>query len=40
MEEVEMAYVLAECQRKLGTELSRGVVKYALEKLMLPVSSA
>jgi ribosomal-protein-alanine N-acetyltransferase len=38
MEEVEMAYVLAEgCRGQgLGTELSRGVVKYALEKLMLP----
>lgn len=38
VEEVEMAYVLAEeCRGQgLGTELSRGVVKYALEKLQLP----
>jgi len=38
VEEVEMAYVLAEeCRGQgLGTELSRGVVKYALETLHLP----
>jgi ribosomal-protein-alanine N-acetyltransferase len=38
VEEVEMAYVLAEgCRGQgLGTELSRGVVHYALEKLQLP----
>jgi [ribosomal protein S5]-alanine N-acetyltransferase len=38
VEEVEMAYVLAEeCRGQgLGTELSRGVVKYALEQLHLP----
>ncbi len=38
VDEVEMAYVLAEeCRGQgLGTELSRGVVKYALEKLKLP----
>jgi [ribosomal protein S5]-alanine N-acetyltransferase len=38
VEEVEMAYVLAEeCRGQgLGTELSRGVIKYALEKLSLP----
>jgi [ribosomal protein S5]-alanine N-acetyltransferase len=38
VEEVEMAYILAEeCRGQgLGTELSRGVVKYALEKLQLP----
>jgi RimJ/RimL family protein N-acetyltransferase len=38
IEEVEMAYVLAEeCRGKgLGTELSRGVIKYALETLRLP----
>lgn len=38
VEEVEMAYVLAEeCRGQgLGTELSRGVIKYALEKLGLP----
>lgn len=37
IEEVEMAYVLAEEYRGqgLGTELSRGVVKYAFEKLQL-----
>ncbi len=38
VEEIEMAYVLAEeCRGQgLGTELSRGVVKYALETLQLP----
>jgi ribosomal-protein-alanine N-acetyltransferase len=37
VEEVEMAYVLAEeCRGQgLGTELSRGVIKYALETLQL-----
>jgi [ribosomal protein S5]-alanine N-acetyltransferase len=36
-EEVEMAYVLAEEARGqgLGTELSRGVIKYGFEKLQL-----
>jgi [ribosomal protein S5]-alanine N-acetyltransferase len=38
IEEIEMAYILAEeCRGQgLGTELSRGVVKYALETLHLP----
>jgi [ribosomal protein S5]-alanine N-acetyltransferase len=38
VEEVEMAYILAEeCRGQgLGTELSRGVIKYALENLKLP----
>jgi [ribosomal protein S5]-alanine N-acetyltransferase len=38
VEEIEMAYVLAEdCRGQgLGTELSLGVVKYALETLKLP----
>jgi [ribosomal protein S5]-alanine N-acetyltransferase len=38
VEEVEMAYVLAEeCRGQgLGTELSRGVVRYALEQQQLP----
>jgi RimJ/RimL family protein N-acetyltransferase len=38
MEEVEMAYVLdEECRgRGLGTELSRGVIKYGFDKLKLP----
>jgi [ribosomal protein S5]-alanine N-acetyltransferase len=38
VEEIEMAYILAEeCRGQgLGTELSRGVVKYALETLHLP----
>ncbi len=38
IEEVEMAYVLAEeCRGQgLGTELSKGVVRYAIEKLQLP----
>jgi RimJ/RimL family protein N-acetyltransferase len=37
VEEVEMAYVLAEeCRGKgLGTELSRGVIRYGLEELTL-----
>ncbi len=38
VDEVEMAYVLAEeCRGQgLGSELSQGVVRYALEKLQLP----
>jgi len=38
VEEVEMAYILAEeCRGKgLGTELSRGVIRYGFEKLQLP----
>jgi RimJ/RimL family protein N-acetyltransferase len=38
IEEVEMAYVLAEEYRGqgLGTELSRGIIDYALEELRLP----
>jgi [ribosomal protein S5]-alanine N-acetyltransferase len=38
VEEVEMAYILAEeCRGQgFGTELSRGVVEYALEELKLP----
>jgi len=37
IEEVEMAYILAEeCRGQgLGTELSRGVIKYGFEKLKL-----
>jgi ribosomal-protein-alanine N-acetyltransferase len=38
IEEVEMSYILTEeCRGQgLGTELSRGVIRYGLEKLKLP----
>lgn len=38
IEEIEMAYILAEeCRGQgLGTELSRGVIKYGFDKVKLP----